>query len=424
MFFTGKSEFPCFEMTNFRLANAVRFSPFHPLPQGPFPPLYEFTAKTRKVNGGYIDDDKVAIIDGTTGQERTFGDYHNYSGGFAATLKEMGVKEGDTVAMFCPNHVDYAPVVLATTLCGAKITPINPLYTSKEIDMVLQRSHSTVLVTHESKLDIALQSAKDCSDLIKNVVVITDSAGTAVPEGTDAFDSVCNNSSAFFQTVMNNHPTTDAFPAILPYSSGTTGLPKGVCLSHNNIVSQLQQIDFFENPVFPPEHKCIVPLPFFHAYAFVVSMLYAAWKGNTLITQSGRFDLEFFCKQVQEHRPERAHLVPPIILNLAKKDLVGKYDMSSLKMILSAAAPLSKEIEDAVWDRLEIGVKQAWGMSELSPLGTMNTDDNRRVGSIGEVVPSTQIKVIDDDGNSLGAEEEGELLVKGPQTMMGYLVCR
>eukprot|EP00804_Cyclotella_cryptica_P027448 CCRYP_008862-RD/>CCRYP_008862-RD protein AED:0.06 eAED:0.06 QI:1226/1/1/1/0.75/0.6/5/140/283 len=137
---------------------------------------------------------------------------------------------------------------------------------------------------------------------------------------------------------------------------------------------------------------------------------------------SGRFCLENFCKLVEDNRPERAHLVPPIILGLAKHPVVDTYDLSSMKMILSAAAPLGKDTEAAVRKRLNTEVKQAWGMSELSPLGTVNSDYNAKSGSIGQLVSSSYGKIVDTDtGISLGPNQTGELVIKGPQVMMGYL---
>lgn len=131
--------------------------------------------------------------------------------------------------------------------------------------------------------------------------------------------------------------------------------------------------------MFSKDHKLISPLPFFHIYGFLASLLYCGWRGQELITISGRFCLENFCKLVEDNRPERAHLVPPIILGLAKHPVVDSYDLTSMKMILSAAAPLGKDTEAAVRKRLNTEVKQAWGMSELSPLGTMNSDYNAKV---------------------------------------------
>ena len=159
--------------------------------------------------------------------------------------------------------------------------------------------------------------------------------------------------------------------------------------------------------------KIISPLPFFHIYGFLYSALYCAWKGQEVITMSQRFDLELFCQLVEKHKPQRAHLVPPIIVRLAKSPLVDKYDLSSIKMIISAAAPLSKETEDAVTRRIDCDIKQAWGMSELSPFGTLNSDYNYKSGSVGPVVSNTYAKIIDPEtGKARGPYEEGELVIK------------
>ena len=411
------------ESTDFsdRCSLNIVSSPFPPIPSGPHPPIYEFLTSNWKPHGGYLAD-KVAIVDGTTGLQRTFHDYHATTGGIAAAFsKDMGISESSTVAMYCPNHVDYLPVALATSLCGAKLTPINPLYTNLEVGVVLDRSRSSVLVAHVSKLDVALQCAKD-SKYIKHVIVITDEKGEAIPEGTIDLDALRKHDGAFCQTHHVVHKSTQHHPFLLPYSSGTTGLPKGVCLTHDNIVANLLQCDEVEGIAFPPSHKLISPLPFFHIYAFTVSMMYCAWKGQTLITNSGRFDLEQFCKLVQEHKPQRAHLVPPILLGLAKHPVVDKYDLSSLRMLISAAAPLGQETEVAVTQRLpSCECKQAWGMSELSPIGTLNSDFNIKPGSVGPLVSSTVGKIVNEQGQSLGPNQDGELLIKGPQVMMGYL---
>jgi 4-coumarate--CoA ligase len=352
--------------------------------------------------------DKVAIVDSSTGLSRTFADYHRICGGLAGTLRHyMNLTENNCVAVYSPNHVDYLPVSLAVSLTGAKMTPINPLFTIQELCTVLERSKSSVLITHWSKLDVALQAVKK-AESIEHVIVITDN-GEPIPEGTVDMNSLLDHDKVFHDTLHNVHRTTHLHPFLLPYSSGTTGLPKAVTLTHENIVANLLQMEATEGLAFAPNHKVISPLPFFHIYAFTVSMLYPAWKGHTVITNSGRFDLELFCKTVEEHKPERSHLVPPILLGLAKHPIVDKYDLSSIKAIISAAAPASVEIEKAVEKRIGCIVKQGWGMSELSPLGTLSSDYNVKPGSVGPLVASTHGKVVDNEGKSLGPNTQGEL---------------
>lgn len=368
---------------------------------------------------------KIAIRDGTTGESRTFSDYQASMTNLASALHyEYQLKPDETVALFSPNNIDYLPICLAVGMCGSKVAPINPLSTAEELSKILERSFSKVLFAHAKLLPVALEAASKC-DGVKHVVVIPDvESDLDVAEGTIVhFESLLKYSHASPLTkTVEAVKDVHSHPWLLPYSSGTTGLPKGVCLSHNNLISNLLQMDIIEGKAIPQDHKLYSPLPFFHIYGFLASLLYSAWKGNELITTSGRFDLETFCSLVQEHKPERAHLVPPIILNLGKQPVVDEYDLSSINMIVSAAAPLGLETETMTTKRIGANIKQAWGMSELSPLGTMNCDSNPRTASVGPLMPSTFGKILEvDTGKSLGPNESGELALRGPQVMMGYL---
>ena len=428
----------------------------------PFPPisewrgkiaLYEFIMEDLTQHGGVQNGDKMAIYDGSTGMQRTFHDYYHLTSNLAGVLKydfHLGTDHmsrhhhnntNNTVALFCPNHVDYLPIVLAVSLCGAKITPINPMYTRHELTTILQQSRCTVLFAHTSTLNVALEAIQPNQTNVQHVIVIGDDdhdnkstprrntenmyISDGVPFGTISLDSIRNTKHprAFHTTVpkVRNDPAQS--PVILPYSSGTTGLPKGVCLSHYNIVSNLLQIEQVENQEIEPWHSIFSPLPFFHIYALTFSLLFSAWQGLTLLTMSKKFNLTKFCEIIQDRQPERCHLVPPILLRMANDPIVAQYDLSSITTIVSAAAPLSRDIEVAVEARVggKCRVKQAWGMSELSPIGTINADRAIKSGSIGPLISSTIGKILDHSGNSLPPNQSGELVIQGPQVMMGYL---
>ena len=288
-------------------------SPYAPITDSAtFIPVPEFVAS------GWTDAsiaDKVAVRDGSTGETRTFSDYHIRMDRIASALKaEYNLKPNETVSIFSPNNVDYLPICLAVGVCGAKVSPINPLYTASELSKILIPSHTKILFVHAKLLPVALDAVID-APCVEHIILIPDVQYDAnIPEGSEhlerlvAYESVAGSTNAQYDARIDvtNHPF------LLPYSSGTTGLPKGVMLSHANIVANLLQVDEVERSVFPEHHKLVCPLPFFHIYGLLVSLLYCGWRGQEIITMSDRFDLEMFCQIVQEHRPERAHLVPPV----------------------------------------------------------------------------------------------------------------
>jgi acyl-CoA synthetase (AMP-forming)/AMP-acid ligase II len=162
--------------------------------------------------------------------------------------------------------------------------------------------------------------------------------------------------------------------ATIPFSSGTTGLSKGVVLSHRNLVSNVLQLYAPETKYFNSDTTLLVPLPFFHIYGLVLGLLTSA-RHNAKTVFMPAFDLPKFLELAQSHKVTRTYIVPPIILALAKHPLVASYDLSSLKVIISGAAPLGGDVQEACAKRLNCIVKQAWGMTELSPGGAITPDE-------------------------------------------------
>ena len=207
----------------------------------------------------------------------------------------------------------------------------------------------------------------------------------------------------------------------LPYSSGTTGLPKGVMLTHYNLVANMRQMDGLE--YFHYEDVLLCVLPLFHIYGLVVVLNMGLHMGATIVMMP-RFDLEQFLSLIQKYRVTLSHIVPPIVLQLAQNPIIDKYDLSSLKMIFSGAAPLGVELSRECMKRVGCGIRQGYGMTETSPVTHSSPPhpDDMKLGAVGPAAPNTECKLIDPaTGAELGANQEGELWVRGPQVMTGYL---
>jgi acyl-CoA synthetase (AMP-forming)/AMP-acid ligase II len=345
--------------------------------------------------------DKPALIDATSGRTYTHADTAAAVRAAAGALARGGIGRGDVVALYAPNSPEYAIAFHAVAALGAVCTTINPVYTVDELAFQLEHSGARALLADPAALDRAREAADRAGvDQVRIIDELLDGdPGDAAPD-------------------------TPAGPedlVALPYSSGTTGLPKGVMLTHRNLVANILQTSA-QQPV-TTDDTLVGVLPLFHIYGLTVVMNAVLRNGATLVTVA-RFDLEGYLALIQEHRATKAHLVPPIVLALAKSPLVERYDLSSLQLVNSGAAPLSAELAQAAAARVGCPVVQGYGMTESSPVThvTPTDPDRHRPGSIGPPVPNTECRIVDlESGAELGAGEEGEVCVRGPQVMRGYL---
>ena len=353
--------------------------------------------------------DKIALIDGADGRSLTFGEFEDAVRHTAASLAERGLKKNDVFGIFSTNCPQYAIAFHAVAMLGGVNTTVNPLYTAEEAACQLRDSRARFLVTAPQfieKARIAAQHSK-----IEELFVFGEAKG-ATP-----FDSLLESD--------GNPPRVEINPredlVALPYSSGTTGLPKGVMLTHYNLVANMRQMDGLE--YFHHDDTLLCVLPLFHIYGLVVVLNMGLHLGTTIVTMP-RFDLEQFLGLIQKYRVTLSHIVPPIVLKLAKDPIVVKYDLSSLKMILSGAAPLSADLSRECTERIGCGIRQGYGMTETSPVTHSSPADSAKMklGSVGPPAPNTECKVVDPaNGQELGPNQEGEVCVRGPQIMKGYL---
>ncbi|HEX8096894.1 MAG TPA: 4-coumarate--CoA ligase family protein [Pyrinomonadaceae bacterium] len=353
--------------------------------------------------------DKPAIIEGPTGRTFTYGEFARRVRKAAAGLASRGFRKGDVFGIYSFNCPEYAVAFHAVSLLGGIITPVNPLYTCDELAHQLKDAGAKFLLTAPQLMDRALEAARKIG--IEEVFVIGEAEGAA------PFDSLLDHDALAEQAEVN--PREDLL--VLPYSSGTTGLPKGVMLTHYNLVANLRQmegLDYFH------EHDTLICiLPLFHIYGLVVVLNMGLYTGATIVTMP-RFDLEQFLMTIEKYGVTLAHIVPPVVLALAKHPAVDRYDLSKLKTIFSGAAPLGEALSRELINRLGCSLRQGYGMTETSPVTHTSPADPRRVklGSVGTPAPNTECKIVDPaTGDGLGPRAEGEVCVRGPQVMKGYL---
>lgn len=353
--------------------------------------------------------EKPVLIDGPSGRTLTYGQLAGAVSKTAAGLAQRGFKKGDVMGIYSPNLPEYAIAFLAVAALGGINTTVNPLYTAGELANQLNDCKAKFLLTVPPFLDKALAAAQESA--VQEVFVFGEA------EGATPFAALLQHEAASPQVQLDPHKDLVA----LPYSSGTTGLPKGVMLTHHNLVANICQIRDIEG--YNEQDTLIGILPFFHIYGLTVIMCMALHKGATIVTMP-RFELEQFLQIMQDYRVTRAYVVPPIVLALAKHPLVDKYDLSSLNLVMSGAAPLGRDVAEACGRRLNCVIKQGYGLSETSPVTHINPDDPAKIkqGSIGPCISNTEGKVIDYNTDAeLGPNQEGEIWLRGPQVMQGYL---
>ncbi|VAV93793.1 Long-chain-fatty-acid--CoA ligase [hydrothermal vent metagenome] len=351
--------------------------------------------------------EKPYLIDGTTGDVLTYagaidGIYRVAGGLIAAGLPANGV-----VAVIAANSPDYALAFHGTVTAGGTVTTLNPTYTVEEISHQLNDSGASMIIC--DAMFVETSAAAAAASGIDTIYTIGDVPGFTSFEALKTSDPIA--------APVAVDPATHV--AVLPYSSGTTGLSKGVELTHRNLVANLAQAQ----PVFGSvgDAVAVAVLPFFHIYGMQVLMNGIAMGGSTAVTMP-RFDLVHFLEILQDYKVTHAYLVPPIILALAKHPLVDNYDLSALQRVVSGAAPLGADLAEEAARRIEADVVQGYGLTEVSPVSHGTFPGDYRPGSIGVLVPSTEARIVDPEtGEDCGIDTDGELWLRGPQVMKGYL---
>ncbi|WP_166998917.1 AMP-binding protein [Paramicrobacterium fandaimingii] len=363
------------------------------------------------------DAARVALIDPATGAETTYGALKAQIDAFAGALAARGVDSDTVVGLLCPNVPVFATAFHGVLRLGAAVTSFNSLYTATEIESQIQDAAATWIITVSPLLAAAAEAAEARGIPADHVIVL---------DGADGHPNLRELlSEQRTPPVVTLDPATHL--AVLPYSSGTTGTPKGVELSHRNLVANVEQsrviIDLRDTD------RVLAVLPFFHIYGMTVLLNLALRQRASLVTMP-RFDLEEFLSNIQEHGCTYLFIAPPIAVALAKHPIVDNYDISTVHSVFSGAAPLDGETAELAGHRIHARVMQGYGLTETSPVthAVPVARDDIPLSSMGVLLPNTVCKLVDTDSGGeiteFGADGEtapGELWIKGPQVMMGYL---
>ena len=360
---------------------------------------------------------RVALIDPATGEETSYGRLRDQVLAFAGALAAGGVGPGTKVGLLCPNSPAFAIVFHGILRAGATVTTINSLYTAGEIEKQLTDAAAGWLVTVSPLLPQASAAATAVGIAADHLIVL---------DGVEGHPSLRGLLEAGHAApVVDIDPATHV--AVLPYSSGTTGIPKGVMLSHRNLVANVQQCRV--NIDLRDTDRVLAVLPFFHIYGMTVLLNLALRQRASLVTMP-KFDMVEFLTSIQRFGCTYLYIAPPIAVALAKHPIVDEYDISTVHTVFSGAAPLDGDTAAAAGRRIHARMLQGYGMTELSPVSHAipAARDDIPVSSVGTMLPNLQCKLVDTetgeeitDVDENGETRPGELWVRGPNVMLGYL---
>jgi acyl-CoA synthetase (AMP-forming)/AMP-acid ligase II len=342
----------------------------------------DLTLSEYVIGGAAARGDHPAFIDGASGRVTTYADLAAKVDAVAALLQSRGIVKGSVVGLVGPNSAEWGIAYHAILRAGAIVTPMNPLLMEKEIERQVKDSGASIVID-------------DAESLVGEAVLGTEPEEVEVdPEDL----------------------------AVLPYSSGTTGMMKGVMLTHRNLVANIEQA--WSSMPIAEDDVLVGLLPYFHIYGQTVVLNLGLAKGAAIVNMP-RFDLEQLLDIVEGQGVTWLHVAPPVILAIATAPQVEGRDFSKLKLVISGAAPLDADLAGRAEERIGAPIRQGYGMTELSPVShksRLARVEETPPGSVGALVPNTEARLVDPEtGTDVERGEEGEIWIRGPQVMKGYL---
>jgi acyl-CoA synthetase (AMP-forming)/AMP-acid ligase II len=397
----------------------VWHSPYPPIDRSPGLLHQEVIGRARGWPG------RTALTDAATGSALTYDQLADSAGRLARRLADQGAQPGDVLMLVAANCAEFPWVLHGALAAGLTVTPANPLLTARELASQLARTRARFVVASPPALWAVTQAAAAAAT---TPTVLALGAGDLGAHGGvmplaelmagDRGPGRPGDPASGRTPAVAGEAVAPTSLALLMSSSGTSGLPKSVALTHDAVVASLRQLAAAPHLALTPTDVVGMVVPYAHGFGCLL-LNHALRSGARVVSLPG-FDFDQFLGMLQQHRVTVTPIVPPVALALARAPQVDRYDLSSLRLVLVAAAPCSAEVERACADRLGCVVGQALGMTEAAPLAVPAATVAH--GSVGCLAAGTEAMVVDPvTGRRLGPGETGELWVRGPQLMRGYL---
>ncbi|KAJ1667421.1 hypothetical protein IW140_000866 [Coemansia sp. RSA 1813] len=380
-------------------------------------------------------DDHPLFVDSSTGDSLTIGQVQSMTRRFATGLRnKCNIRAGDTVAIVARNSMNFPIAAYGVVTTGAICTPANPSYTPSELAHQLTDSQCKIVIVGDGAKDTVTAALKLVPQKVEHVLMMDETKSLCsqsifeiMGSEDDEEDTV---TAALFSASGRPSDIANA-PAYLCYSSGTTGKPKGVLLTHRNMVANAMQINGLKQLDEPLAADSVASkqgyetflglAPFCHAYGLSYVLHSSVSLGGKIVIMPS-YSFDKFLAAVTDYRITFGYLVPPIVCALSKDPRVDEYNLSSMHTILSGGAALSPSLIETTEERLRgVRVIQGYGMTEMCPAITMLATCHRNPFSIGILMPNCEAKVVDSENNEIDPAESGELCFKGPNVMPGYL---
>jgi long-chain acyl-CoA synthetase len=358
------------------------------------------------------------------GATLTFGEIKKRADGLAASFVRLGVGKGDRIGIMLPNCPQYIIAAFAVLRLGAVVVNINPIYTARELLGVASDSGIKILITLDRlaplALDIRAQTALE--QVVVTALAEYSAERGAAPQVADTLvfsDLVGDDDGADLPRVVIQPEDL----AVLQYTGGTTGTPKGSMLSHGNIFANVVQSETWHYRQYHRgEARYLLVIPYFHIYAFTVGMMCGVWVGGLQIIIP-KYDVEQVLTAIRDFRPTYFPAVPTIFVSLLAHPRVKDYNLDQVRTFNSGGAPCPVEVIEEFERRIGRTLNEGYGLSETSPV-THSTPSlaRRKPGTIGLPMPDTDFKIVDVETGTreMPLGEAGELCICGPQVMQGY----